>query len=373
MKNLLLLAVAVVFPMVTEGARLNLMDVKTTSSGAAFMTELKFDQPVSTELVTTEFINETIQINIPDGYIAQGKRTTQVKDDRVKSVFTYQASKDLLRTRVILKSNLAADQYQETIKVTAEGDVLRIKVGAYPAKNEASLLDSNPVIPQGLKREIMEEMGITPSGEVSREAIAKASASSAVALAPSKTETTKIKPMEEEKIPVLAQSKTKTSSSALPIKKIIFGLIAFVGMALIFSVVLKGWTKISKKSLKHSQIKVITQHYLAPRKSLAIIRVAGESILIGITDQNITPIKTLSLLEDELPEEVPTNFERTLRQAEHEEIRALPESKPDKISIGATGRVALKAYDKARDVPEEFSVKGIKELVRAKLKGMNTI
>lgn len=363
---------SVVFSSISQGARINLVDIKTTSTGTSFMTELRFDQTVSADLVTTEFINETIQVNIPEGYIPQGKRTTQVKDERVKSLFTYQAAKDLLRTRLILKPNLTAEKFQETLQVVADGDTLRIKVGAYPAKSEASLLENSPVIPQGLKREIMEEMGITPSGEVTREDLAKASASSAQPVVTKKTSS-----IEEEKIPVLTQSKSNLSTNALPIRKIIFGLIIFLGMALILSAVLKGWTKISKKSLKHSQIKVITQHYLAPRKSLAIIRVAGESILIGITDQNITPIKTLALLEDELPAEVPTNFERTLRAAEHEEIHSLPEPKQDRLSIGVTGRVAMKAYGKSQSVaesnPEEFSVKGIKELVREKLKGMNTI
>ena len=51
-----------------------------------------------------------------------------------------------------------------------------------------------------------------------------------------------------------------------------------------------------------AKIKVLTQHHLGPRKSLAIVQVAGESVLVGITDHHISLIKPLSLLDDEIPE-----------------------------------------------------------------------
>lgn len=62
-----------------------------------------------------------------------------------------------------------------------------------------------------------------------------------------------------------------------------------------------------------TQIKVLQQHYLGPKKSLAIVRVAGESILIGVTDNSISHIKTLSLLDEEIPEETPQQFGGVLK------------------------------------------------------------
>lgn len=56
------------------------------------------------------------------------------------------------------------------------------------------------------------------------------------------------------------------------------------------------------------QIKILNQHWLGPKKSLAIIRVAGESILIGVTENNINLIKPLSLLDEEIPAETPDRF-----------------------------------------------------------------
>lgn len=50
------------------------------------------------------------------------------------------------------------------------------------------------------------------------------------------------------------------------------------------------------------QMKVLSQHHLGPRKSLAVVRVAGESLLLGITDHHISHIKTLSLLDEDVPD-----------------------------------------------------------------------
>lgn len=61
------------------------------------------------------------------------------------------------------------------------------------------------------------------------------------------------------------------------------------------------------------QIKVLTQHWLGPKKSLAIVRVAGESILIGVTDQSINLIKPLALLDEELPEITPQDFAQEMK------------------------------------------------------------
>lgn len=93
---------------------------------------------------------------------------------------------------------------------------------------------------------------------------------------------------------------------------------------------------------QHTQIKVLTQHYLGPKKSLAIVRVAGESVLIGITDHSINLIKPLSLLDDEIPETVQPQFEKVMQ---------------DQEKVQQMGS-------------EEFSIRHIKDVVSLKLKGI---
>ena len=53
------------------------------------------------------------------------------------------------------------------------------------------------------------------------------------------------------------------------------------------------------------EIKVLAQHSLGSRKSLVIVRVAGESILLAITNTHVSMVKTLSFIDNEISQEVP--------------------------------------------------------------------
>ncbi len=96
---------------------------------------------------------------------------------------------------------------------------------------------------------------------------------------------------------------------------------------------------------KNTSIRILTQHYIGPKKSLAIVSVAGETILLGVTDHSINMIKNLSLLDDEMPKDVPSSFSQTLNQAQAEE--------PDNV--------------------EDYTMKGVKEIIGERLKNMRNL
>lgn len=153
----------------------------------------------------------------------------------------------------------------------------------------------------------------------------------------------------ESEIPLNLDAPKKASEESHPIFKMILALsmMGVVGTgAFIF---IRKYSKTNFAAGKNNEIKVLTQHYLGPKKSLAIIRVAGESILIGVTDQNINMIKSLALLDDEVPEEIPnSNF-------------------ADLFGTTPAARTPVEAEDE-----EEFSIRGVKDVVSKKLKGMRS-
>ena len=119
------------------------------------------------------------------------------------------------------------------------------------------------------------------------------------------------------------------------------------------------------RALKHqTQIKVIQQHHLGPKKSLAIVRVAGESILIGVTDHNISMIKSLSLLDDEIPEVNNDNFQQAMVQ---EEI-----NHDDDLDVSAYPPKKKAASQKDIDFDDEFAISGVKDIVSKRLKNMRS-
>lgn len=121
---------------------------------------------------------------------------------------------------------------------------------------------------------------------------------------------------------------------------------------------LKKWSKKREILTGGMKIRVLTQHHLGPKKSIAIIQVAGESILVGITDHNISMLKTLALIDDEIPADQPNKFDDALYNYEEE--------------AGEIG----KHFSQPKDEPDDFALRGISEIrdvVSRRLKGMRQI
>ena len=120
----------------------------------------------------------------------------------------------------------------------------------------------------------------------------------------------------ENQIPVLTENKDakKPSGNQLHRIMITLGVLATVLGGLTYG--LRRYANRGTGPKSNTKIRVITQHALGPKKSLMIVQVAGESILLGVTDHNISMIKQLSLIDDEIPENIPRNFDRTLEDYE---------------------------------------------------------
>lgn len=154
----------------------------------------------------------------------------------------------------------------------------------------------------------------------------------------------------ESEIPVFSTAPSEKKAAAMGIERLVITLVVLCVLlgAAIFG--LKRWSLRRKQtSTSPTKIQVLTQHYLGPKKSLAIIQVAGEAVLIGITDHNISMLKTLALIDDEVPGVVPRNFDEALNEDLADDL--------DPIE-----NFALKRLDDVRDVVHtKFSLKGNKK------------
>jgi flagellar protein FliO/FliZ len=167
----------------------------------------------------------------------------------------------------------------------------------------------------------------------------------------------------EDKIPVLANTKETKKAAASPFNKMMFtlGVLALLLGALCLG--LRRWIKANPKLKQNTKIKVLTQHHLGPKKSLAIVNVAGESLLIGVTDHNITMLKTLSLLDEELPEDVPRNFNGAMDDFQDDEADFVP------------ARAPKAARSKVQHEDEDFTISGLSEIrdsVSSRLRNMKS-
>lgn len=165
---------------------------------------------------------------------------------------------------------------------------------------------------------------------------------------------------DEEKLPVLTKQKGQIEvQSSSMYKTIIAVFVLFLlGVGGVFFLKRKSIMINQTNSLM--QIKMLTQFHLGPKKTLAVIRVAGESLLIGVTDSNISLIKSLALLDEELPENTPKDFKKTIEKVD---INSKSENTPPANTI-------LKYGGPQAEKDEEFSFSTLKSVVDSKLKNI---
>ena len=176
-----------------------------------------------------------------------------------------------------------------------------------------------------------------------------------------KAASTETSPVAEAKIPVLTNARVKKATGGSSFVRVLMSLIVIALLAVGLIYFSKWYARNFKKSADTNKIRVLTQHFLGPKKSLAIVRVAGESILIGITDQNISMLKTLSLLDEDLPETAPDSFKKTLSAADETEAGS-------RSGIGATG-----ARSAGETPVDDFMLGNIKDKISSRIKSMRTI
>lgn len=310
-----------------------------------------------------EFINETVQFDLPGATVKGGEIKQNVKDSKIQSLYAYQLDDETARIRIQLNSGVKADTLRKLFKLEAGNQGLEAKldrpnVSRQPtsitanvkpnemyedskvAKNEFEDL-SDSEIEQQLRAMPVKSVTAPTTSQPQSQAGSVAGTTSVMAEKNEISDLTKA----EASTPVFVNAdKKQTRPEATSPLKSILGL-AFVALALVtlYWAVQKWFVKKNQKN-PHTNIRILTQHYLGPKKSLAIISVAGESILIGITDHNINLIKSLSLLDGEIPGQMSENFESSLEQAE--------------------------AQDQSED---DYAVKGIREIVAGRLKGMRDL
>lgn len=196
--------------------------------------------------------------------------------------------------------------------------------------------------------------------DTAAQAAANTTAATSIQVPPVTTAISEIKPdvakLPENEIPVLTGAKDSKKSTGDGVSRILItlGVLTVVLGALIYG--LKRWASRRSGKNQNTKIRVITQHALGPKKSLVIVQVAGESILVGVTDHNISMLKTLSLIDDEIPDELPRNFNTALDDYGDEET----------VRIG-------KGPNRERD---DFAMRGLSEIrdtVSTRLRNMKNL
>jgi len=138
--------------------------------------------------------------------------------------------------------------------------------------------------------------GNVESGAPERSATEVKSTSSEPAVVEAKPETE----LKESEIPIVLSGKKSADDKGNSIWRMVAALGVVAVTAAVGIYVSKRYARKKDKGGQKARIELMHQLHLGPRKSIGLIRVAGETMLVGITDQNINMLKAVTLIDDEL-------------------------------------------------------------------------
>lgn len=272
----LLLVVGILFLSEQSFALTTLSHVEVDKSNHV---ELLFNKKVTKDQVQIEYIRDIIQISIQDVSVYPAK-VLSVNGEDLKKVFAYQYLPDLIRTRLTVAGR--ALDYKNRIELDYNGRMMGIKLlpsrknpittPAAQIKDKVSLPSSKNIGEKELLQKILNE-----------------------------------KP--EKKVPLTDGDRQLPNPLAslfwLGVLMTVLGIVSYVARRRrqkkkskrsgFFSVWKDILGRFSRRSMSGSEkmIEVISTQYIGPKQSIAVIRVKGNEMVVGITNETISKISDL--------------------------------------------------------------------------------
>lgn len=268
----------------------------------------EFERPVSIDNVEARFIRRTVEWDLSATKLKKDKLFINVSKSGINNVYASHNDDSSVRIRVNMDHGKMASNYHERLQYSVEGKKLTLKVDP-----------TIPLITNNIKEisRLYSVNTLETMPEEDKKAEAHIAAVSTMKLDDSESTAIDMNAPESE-IPLLTKKAAAPTSGMPSIKRMAAGF--FVVAILLVSALLVTRKMKSKKAgaaFNHDSITVISQKYLGPKRNLVLIRVTGEYLLLGVTDHNISLIKNLNVVDDEIPELTNNNFSEVLDKKEN--------------------------------------------------------
>lgn len=316
--------------------------------------DLLFDGKVGKSQARTEFFNDVIQISLNDVSVYPAK-ISSVNGGPLVKIFAYQYAPKLVRCRLTV--NGKAEDFKDKLQIVTNGKILSLRLaGATIKSDEVSVQAAHPV--KAPAKEVAEKSAEVArasskqekakSEEQPREIeVAKADSGQAALLdrvlksSPSKPVPVTVAEAKEAKESsaserareresdrkvksALAGAKPLPSPMGVMVKLMavlaLFGAMAFIAKKFFhgkglatnrglnarlaksaggesgWMSALGGFAKSAASGLgrKDKMIEVLSNHYLGPKKSIAVVRVMGRTLVLGVTNDSINLISQIA-------------------------------------------------------------------------------
>jgi flagellar biosynthetic protein FliO len=351
-----------------------LQNVTVDRKGGELLIQLKFKNP-PIHFQGPKFFKKSIQVDFPLAYVNPSKRYFETGDDRVRQVYVSQFDPKRLRLRLMLASGVSIPKDQTVVEQV--GRVLRIRINSATSEPSSTKSEASDPLESLLARASRIQKSKVVRTKTTSGQLSKPDPSEKQPRTPQPTKEVKsvssMKKMDKTS-PLLSQvlgqglkseQPKKESPSELPVLKtqkagmLDFGTDLSSKDSGLFSASLKMASTLGlvlglmfvvfhlfkKFGLKNSvfggegkPIKILSTGFLAPRKSIALVEVAGDILVIGISNDQIS---LLSNVQD------PERIER-IKNSLHKKGR---ESKPVAVSSKSKEEV-VEPLTRREEIPQ---------------------
>jgi flagellar biogenesis protein FliO len=307
-------SVAVALP--SEAKALTILKQVQVANGSEI--SLLFDGKIDKKQIRTEFFNDIIQLNLTDVSVYPAK-ISSVGGAALTKIFAYQYAPKLVRCRLSVKGK--ADDFKNRLVVTPNGKILTIRIDSGGKSDQiASSAAAAKVDPKADKQDVksddaqdkalLDKVMSSKAAPAPTKEVATAEAPATAAKAEREATREREQSHEHEQAAIHEHSLGLASGKGVPspmgafIKLIlvvgIFGLVAMglkkalaeggrVNNSKLFGAINRFAEK-SGLSQKGKMIEVVSTHHLGPKKSIAVVRVAGRMLVLGISAESINLI-----------------------------------------------------------------------------------
>ncbi len=337
-----------------------LKQIHVEPSGTATMIHFDLSKDVNLEQLEVRFLRRTIEWDLTSVQLKKDKMFIDVSGSEINNVYAATHDSKGVRIRVNLNNEKTASNYHEQIRfIKNKTKVTMILDGTVAVLNHnikelSRMYDIKSESITAMEEHIAKQ-SVLKVEETQTPTVMSATGSSAVA-APSENEELLIEGKDEKEIPLATSTPKAAVTASSSLSRMVVGVMAVC--MLLASVYFVGRKLNQKKSgavFNHDSIKVVSQKYLGPKRQLTLVRVSGEYLLLGVTDHNISLIKQLSVVDDEIPDLVPQDFKTAVKKVENrdreEELDTQAMDVEDSFSVSSLNDVR-KIFHKRKYIDE---------------------
>lgn len=341
MKNLLVLLVMVLIMLSKADAKVRIEGVEFETKGNEAIVTVNYSGSMG-EIPSLQYKPDTVQLTVTDGVVWPQitKMVGITKGERDTKLMAYQYDKQTARIRTILPFNV--ESLQDKIQMDVLANKILLHIPIENKKNNNTFVSKKAVkeIDESYLNKLIDEKKIVEDTKLAQE----------------DSVSTKLAGLEKD----LPRENEKSKFS---IMNYAGKFVAFLGIVLLFfygivNLFRKGATKKGRLSFLGStkQVEVLSTTYIAPKKSLMMIKAHKQIFLVANSENGMNLISEIKdpagMLKGEEVDIAGTNFDLNLDSANNDEaLEAKVKIKENPLSL--TDFIASGKENSKKDVPKK--------------------